>query len=85
MFSPITGDIYAEAGHTLPETTPPNLHRPESALRFIIPISILQCQNRVGPMTRKSIEATAKYFLWGIFVLFLFVLFKVLQMMGFFV
>tara|TARA_B100000886_G_scaffold276355_1_gene200287 strand:- start:72 stop:182 length:111 start_codon:yes stop_codon:yes gene_type:complete len=35
-------------------------------------------------MTRKSIEATAKYFIWGIFVLFLLVLFKVLQMMGFF-
>lgn len=35
-------------------------------------------------MTRKSIEASVKYFIWGIFVLFLLVLFKVLQMMGFF-
>ena len=33
---------------------------------------------------RKSIEATAKYFIWGIFGIFIFVLFKVLQMMGFF-
>tara|TARA_B100001057_G_scaffold239598_1_gene239818 strand:+ start:6487 stop:6597 length:111 start_codon:yes stop_codon:yes gene_type:complete len=35
-------------------------------------------------MKRKSIEATAKYFIWGIFGIFIFVLFKVLQMMGFF-
>ena len=35
-------------------------------------------------MTRKSIEATAKYFIWAIFVLFLFVVFKILQMMGLF-
>ena len=35
-------------------------------------------------MKRKSIEATAKYFIWGIFVIFIFVLFKVLQMMGVF-
>ena len=31
-------------------------------------------------MKRKSIEATAKYFIWGIFGIFIFVLFKVLQM-----
>lgn len=33
-------------------------------------------------MTRKSIEATAKYFIWAIFVLFLFVTFQILRMMG---
>ena len=35
-------------------------------------------------MKRKSIEATVKYSIWGIFTIFIFVLFKVLQMMGFF-
>jgi len=40
--------------------------------------------NQASTMTRKSIEATAKYFIWAIFVLFLFVAFKVLQMMGLF-
>ena len=35
-------------------------------------------------MKRKSIEATVKYSIWGIFMIFIFVLFKVLQMMGFF-
>lgn len=33
-------------------------------------------------MTRKSIEAAAKYFIWGIFVLFLVVIYQVLGMMG---
>jgi len=33
-------------------------------------------------MTRKTIEATAKYFIWALFVLFLFVVFQVLKMMG---
>tara|TARA_B100001123_G_C14563339_1_gene731226 strand:+ start:437 stop:544 length:108 start_codon:yes stop_codon:yes gene_type:complete len=33
-------------------------------------------------MTRKSIEATAKYFIWGLFALFLFVVYNILQMMG---
>lgn len=33
-------------------------------------------------MTRKSIEATAKYFIWAIFVFFLFVTFQILRMMG---
>ena len=33
-------------------------------------------------LTRKSIEATAKYFIWALFVLFLFVVIQVLKMMG---
>lgn len=33
-------------------------------------------------MTRKSIEAAAKYFIWAIFVLFLIVVYQVLGMMG---
>ena len=33
-------------------------------------------------MTRKTIEATAKYSIWALFVLFLFVLVQVLKMMG---
>lgn len=33
-------------------------------------------------MTRKSIEAVAKYFIWALFVLFLIVVFQVLGMMG---
>lgn len=33
-------------------------------------------------MTRKSIEATAKYFIWALFVLFLVVVYKVLEMSG---
>lgn len=33
-------------------------------------------------MTRKSIEATAKYFIWAIFVFFLFVTYQILGMMG---
>jgi hypothetical protein len=34
-------------------------------------------------MTRKAIEAAAKYFIWAIFVFFLFVLYQVFGMMGF--
>ncbi len=37
---------------------------------------------RANTMTRESIEATAKYFIWGLFAFFLFVVFKILQMMG---
>ncbi len=33
-------------------------------------------------MTRKSIEAAAKYFLWAMFVFFLVVVYQVLGMMG---
>lgn len=33
-------------------------------------------------MTRKSIEAVAKYFIWILFVLFLIVVYKVLGMSG---
>ena len=35
-------------------------------------------------MTRKSIEATAKYFIWAIFVFFLYVMYQILSMMGIF-
>lgn len=37
---------------------------------------------RPRAMTRKSIEATAKYFIWALFVLFLIVVYKVLEMSG---
>jgi|TARA_B100000959_G_scaffold227004_1_gene241785 hypothetical protein len=33
-------------------------------------------------MTRESIEATAKYFIWALFALFHFVVFKIMEMMG---
>lgn len=33
-------------------------------------------------MTRNSIEAAAKYFIWAMFAFFLFVVYKVLEMMG---
>jgi hypothetical protein len=33
-------------------------------------------------MTRKSIETSAKYFIWAIFAFFLFVVYQILGMMG---
>jgi hypothetical protein len=44
---------------------------------------MIQAIEGANAMTRKSIEATAKYFIWGLFVFFLLVIFKVLEMMGF--
>ena len=39
-------------------------------------------QPRPDPMTRKSIEAACKYFVWAMFAFFIFVVIKVLGMMG---
>jgi hypothetical protein len=35
-------------------------------------------------MTRKSIESAAKLFIWGLFLLFLYCVFRVMGMMGIF-